>query len=232
MAQGETMDGFRFEEAWYILNLIGFNKLEYYKESTFAESPDGEGIVVKHHRWRKHQGSREAKFHVQMLFTDEHGYRFSNKRAPLRDTTIPIVGPEVCKRCGRIEKLERDHIIPLHLGGKDETANLQYLCYVCHKFKTTADKIDKELRSFREEEVIALTWRYRMWKYRKEAHERLNPVGTAEYHSYWDDPKTHWGHWGTIAKAEKVPRPEILMVKLDRFIEPSKPSSNKESLSL
>jgi 5-methylcytosine-specific restriction endonuclease McrA len=35
--------------------------------------------------------------------------------------------------------LEIDHIIPLELGGLDEDANLQALCYTHHKAKTKAD---------------------------------------------------------------------------------------------
>jgi len=210
------MDDFPFEIAWYILNLVGFRKLEYYHESIMTTEGPEQRYVVKNYRWKKHQAGQMAGFNVRGLFTDEHGYRFSKKRTPLRDTAIPITGPEICKRCGRTEKLERDHIIPLHLGGKDETANLQYLCQVCHKVKTIEDKINNTLRKFSDSQF---GWRYRMWKYRQEAHERLNPVGSTEYHSYWEDSKTHYDHWASVAKKEKAVEAGTPTVKLDKFVD-------------
>ena len=35
------------------------------------------------------------------------------------------------------QKWEIDHIIPLALGGPDSLENMQILCKICHKFKTT-----------------------------------------------------------------------------------------------
>lgn len=40
---------------------------------------------------------------------------------------------EICWRCGCKRNLERCHIIPASLGGKDEPANLVLLCERCHK---------------------------------------------------------------------------------------------------
>ena len=39
---------------------------------------------------------------------------------------------EICWRCGCKRKLQRCHIIPDSLGGKDEPSNLVLLCERCH----------------------------------------------------------------------------------------------------
>lgn len=45
-----------------------------------------------------------------------------------------------CSRQGRIaEATERDHIIPLAEGGKDEDENVQGLCAPCHDEKSRAE---------------------------------------------------------------------------------------------
>ena len=45
-----------------------------------------------------------------------------------------------CQSCGAEEEaLEVDHILPLCLGGKDETGNMQALCAACHGTKTRDD---------------------------------------------------------------------------------------------
>jgi len=110
---------------------------------------------------------------------------------PLRDKRIPIEGEKKCRRCDKIGvPLERDHIQALHLGGKDETANLQWLCYLCHKFKTTEDHLKVEIDHHQKE-----SWRRKMWEYRLEVHRKLNPLGAEEYHSYGEDRKTLWNYW-------------------------------------
>ena len=40
---------------------------------------------------------------------------------------------ERCWRCGSIKRLERAHIVPYALGGKDEPKNFVLLCSRCHK---------------------------------------------------------------------------------------------------
>ncbi len=37
-----------------------------------------------------------------------------------------------CAHCGTTERLERDHIVPIVLGGSDDAANLQPLCRSCN----------------------------------------------------------------------------------------------------
>jgi len=46
---------------------------------------------------------------------------------------------------------ELDHIIPLALGGEDETHNLQVLCIPCHKDKTNHTDIPAIAKSVRSE---------------------------------------------------------------------------------
>jgi 5-methylcytosine-specific restriction protein A len=46
----------------------------------------------------------------------------------------------VCQSCHKtIANGEVDHIIPLHLGGRDSSHNMQWLCVQCHKEKTTKE---------------------------------------------------------------------------------------------
>ena len=110
--------------------------------------------------------------------------------APIRDRKIKIGSQEQCVRCGSKDKLERDHIKPLSRGGRDITENLQYLCHICHKVKTTKDNIEHGLMKHAEG-----TWKYDMWSYRLDTLHRKNPPGKGEYVSYWDDPKTHYDYW-------------------------------------
>lgn len=42
------------------------------------------------------------------------------------------IGPKVCKYCGIGEKLQRHHLIPARLGGRNVRENLIWLCEKCH----------------------------------------------------------------------------------------------------
>ncbi len=45
-----------------------------------------------------------------------------------------------CERCHRqVNRLERDHTIPLWAGGSNDTSNLRWLCHECHRQKTTRE---------------------------------------------------------------------------------------------
>ena len=44
-----------------------------------------------------------------------------------------------CKKCGSNERLEVDHIVPIHAGGTTDEDNLQVLCHDCHREKTKLD---------------------------------------------------------------------------------------------
>ncbi len=57
-----------------------------------------------------------------------------NDRIALRDLYT-------CRMCG-VETMEYeiDHIIPLHLGGKEIDDNRQLLCIPCHKVKTEGEE--------------------------------------------------------------------------------------------
>lgn len=46
-----------------------------------------------------------------------------------------------CLRLGRVTRAtEVDHIVPKHLGGTDDPANLQSICNPCHKAKTARER--------------------------------------------------------------------------------------------
>lgn len=44
-----------------------------------------------------------------------------------------------CKKCGSKKDLEIDHIQPLIGGGTNQISNLQILCRICHRAKTTKE---------------------------------------------------------------------------------------------
>jgi 5-methylcytosine-specific restriction enzyme A len=45
-----------------------------------------------------------------------------------------------CRACGRVGRVEIDHIIPRSRGGTDKRENLQPLCPKCHSEKTKREK--------------------------------------------------------------------------------------------
>ena len=45
-----------------------------------------------------------------------------------------------CARCGRVDRLETDHIKPRVQGGTDAWTNLQSLCHECHAAKTASEQ--------------------------------------------------------------------------------------------
>lgn len=48
----------------------------------------------------------------------------------------------LCKNAGRITPAtERDHVIPLVEGGKDDDSNVQGLCHDCHEAKSKAERL-------------------------------------------------------------------------------------------
>jgi 5-methylcytosine-specific restriction endonuclease McrA len=63
------------------------------------------------------------------------------------------VKPRICAKCPRYGD-EMDHIVPLHLGGSNALANLQWLCVEHHRTKTAQE--EKERREgvgFKSKEV-------------------------------------------------------------------------------
>lgn len=42
-----------------------------------------------------------------------------------------------CAACGSVERIERDHIVPLSAGGDDTIENIQPLCMTCNRVKWT-----------------------------------------------------------------------------------------------
>ena len=52
-----------------------------------------------------------------------------------------------CQVCGRVDPgpgLEVDHIVPLHLGGKEDDSNRHVLCHSCHKEKSEKEQKTRE----------------------------------------------------------------------------------------
>ena len=46
-----------------------------------------------------------------------------------------------CRRCGLVtEHGEVDHVVPLHLGGRETDGNRQFLCKSCHQAKSAAEE--------------------------------------------------------------------------------------------
>ena len=50
--------------------------------------------------------------------------------------------------CGRTDKLEVDHVVPLSQGGDDDSSNVQVLCHECHVKKHHPSKPTKSRESF------------------------------------------------------------------------------------
>lgn len=49
-----------------------------------------------------------------------------------------------CQMCGRATAQgEVDHIIPLHLGGRETDENRQLLCVLCHKTKSEREEAQR-----------------------------------------------------------------------------------------
>lgn len=201
----------KFEESWFFLNKIGFRSVGFQTEWIYGEKSSGLG---KAYRSRRQHNSSYAKIRIGEAFSDEYRPRYLGPNfRPLRDQRIPIDGPKACNRCKRRKALERDHIQALSQGGKDISENLQWLCEICHKLKTTEDLILYWIRKYDED-----SWRFKMWSYRLEALKRMNPKRNREYVSYWDDPKTHYERWYQKAKKiKKISEPEKNQ-KLDLFI--------------
>ena len=61
------------------------------------------------------------------------GCQTARQRVALRDSWI-------CQICGKIAlEGEADHVVPLHLGGSNSDANLQWLHEDCHRLKSKSE---------------------------------------------------------------------------------------------
>lgn len=170
-----------FEEGWYLLNLLGFRKLSY--DTQVIHAPENLG-KLKIMRSRKHQG-RGARFNYEGLFTDRYDFEVKGTKKR-RNHSILVPTLPVCRRCRRTERLERDHIQALSSRGKDESSNLQYLCHICHRFKTSEDRLIETIQQY-----SLRNRRRRLWECRLKALRDLNPIGGESYVSYWKDFQTH-----------------------------------------
>ena len=57
------------------------------------------------------------------------------------DDKVRLFLPQACAYCGRGARLEVDHIIPLHKGGKDQGENLIWACRSCNGSKGARDPL-------------------------------------------------------------------------------------------
>lgn len=92
---------------------------------------DGTGYCAKHkpEPWKKRPGSAKRVT----------GRRLQRMRHELFSDN-PLCAE--CLRQGRVTPAdERDHIIPLFEGGKDEPDNIQGLCKSCHAEKTARESL-------------------------------------------------------------------------------------------
>lgn len=49
-----------------------------------------------------------------------------------------------CRICGRVTAHgEVDHVVPLAIGGSNDSANLQYLCVPCHRLKSEREEKER-----------------------------------------------------------------------------------------
>lgn len=51
--------------------------------------------------------------------------------SPWRRLRAAVLG-DACERCGAMDRLQVDHIVPRSLGGPDHPSNLRTLCASCH----------------------------------------------------------------------------------------------------
>jgi len=91
----------------------------------------------------KYQASGKGKLCFQQWQGDPNGFieYHKNRYRMLYVEKLP------CVRCGEtnVLKLQTDHVLARGLGGTHERTNLQVLCKVCHRLKTTSDL--REIRS-------------------------------------------------------------------------------------
>lgn len=234
----------RFEESWYLLGLVGFRKLKrsyiWWDYPAGVELPvgsDGEQLTSRfqHARSRNHQLNSDAGIHIEMLFSDIYEVETGRKTEDctlyhvprnVRKRNIEITCEKRCQRCGGTDRLEREHIIPLSKGGKDESGNLRYLCYVCHKFHHAEQDILYGIKQSKEKGKPV--WHLRMWEYRLKILRDLNPVGQTHYVSYWSDPQTHYEKWYRKLKV----KPSLENNRIEAFFEASVSATGFDSAEL
>ncbi len=211
----------QFEESWYLIQLIGFRKLD----SDFSLLENGS----KRHQYRRARENIESNFSDQHIFKpskginleDNHAWNLSylnyhEPKKPKRDRKIKIKGPKKCYRCGRTDRLERDHIVRLADGGKDVSENLRWGCNPCHDFRHSEDELLEDVA--RTERVHGKSsWQFKMYSYRLEVLRKFNPPGAAGYKTYWDDPHTHYDCWYERPIKEKV-HPDRNNMTLEAFV--------------
>lgn len=54
--------------------------------------------------------------------------------------TVLLAADQRCGRCGSLNRLEVDHVVPVGLGGTNNQENALVLCHSCHLSKTKAER--------------------------------------------------------------------------------------------
>lgn len=140
-----------------------------------------------------------------------------------RDRKIAIPGPKICARvgCGKSSGLEREHILPLYKGGKDESVNLQWLCRACHRLKHCLEKLIERDLGLAEKKFGKDSWQYELTQYRIKIANELNPPGSSKYTKYWTDETTHYSYWYYRNVIVRVKQEQTPSITLESFLEVS-----------
>lgn len=77
--------------------------------------------------WIANERKKQAKKKAKVKYTKRRRSTFSQKRDQLILALIERDGYE-CAKCGEVDNLSIDHIMPLSKGGSDELDNLRLLC--------------------------------------------------------------------------------------------------------
>ena len=79
---------------------------------------------------------QQAEKGARQVYTKRRRVTFQRDRDQLLLALIERDGFG-CRRCGTVENVSIDHILPLSRGGTDDLDNLQFLCRSCNSKKGT-----------------------------------------------------------------------------------------------
>lgn len=115
---------------------MAFDKLAYGRE------------YARRHRAQQQARTAEHRKANKALWSAYSRVYSANKRAKfygapgiltLEDVQA-VLAVGVCSYCGSTEKIEVDHVIPLHAGGANERSNIVPCCRPCNQSKQRADR--------------------------------------------------------------------------------------------
>lgn len=107
---------------------LGGKTLEQWDaEHEWWELPPPSALAIERDRQRKEAAQAE-----RLEYSRRDAVR---KKARAHMSELIRRDGKQCKRCGTIERLTIDHIIPLARGGNNDLNNLQLLCVRCNSAK-------------------------------------------------------------------------------------------------